>query len=283
MSFEDAADYDFCFGPMATRMLPIPGIDDDTLANLFVDTKSPSKNFYRDLSWDSIANVPLEHVVPDVSDARPFPNHSSSQNHQSTSTSMRDFNAGPAKHQVIPSSMSSPDHSQGLTTPSCLKSKSPTAICKTAYKDMTLSYQGDPQQQITVPSESQDMNTEDHPQSSPKSATPSDGSDSTEDQHTISTEEPPLDEKTALEHYEEERKKRRIEALARFRRKREKRSFTKKVRYECRKQLADSRPRVKGRFVRKNEMALYHKYGALYRDHLHELNSQPDEQRVPTT
>lgn len=75
------------------------------------------------------------------------------------------------------------------------------------------------------------------------------------------------------------RKKRRMEALARFRSKRANRSFTKKVRYECRKQLADSRPRVKGRFVRKIEMALFRKYGNLYREHLDELK---EEQCVPS-
>lgn len=72
----------------------------------------------------------------------------------------------------------------------------------------------------------------------------------------------------------ENRKKRRMEALERFRSKRANRSFTKKVRYECRKQLADSRPRVKGRFVRKIEMALFRKYGAMYREHLDELKNE---------
>ena len=78
----------------------------------------------------------------------------------------------------------------------------------------------------------------------------------------------------------ERRKKRRMEALARFRSKRANRSFTKKVRYECRKQLADSRPRVKGRFVRKVEMALFRKYGNLYREHLDELKDVNSNQCV---
>lgn len=77
----------------------------------------------------------------------------------------------------------------------------------------------------------------------------------------------------------EQRRKLRMEALARFRSKRANRSFAKKVRYECRKQLADSRPRVKGRFVKKSEMALYRKYGALYRDHLHESTSETSNTR----
>lgn len=72
----------------------------------------------------------------------------------------------------------------------------------------------------------------------------------------------------------EQRRTARLQALARFRSKRASRSFAKKVRYECRKQLADSRPRVKGRFVKKSEMVLFRKYGALYRDHVHELGDQ---------
>lgn len=52
------------------------------------------------------------------------------------------------------------------------------------------------------------------------------------------------------------RQRERQEALTRFRNKRANRSFRKRVRYECRKQLADSRPRVKGRFVgRKSDSA----------------------------
>lgn len=42
----------------------------------------------------------------------------------------------------------------------------------------------------------------------------------------------------------------RLERVERYRKKRRQRSFTKKIRYACRKRLADSRPRVKGRFVK---------------------------------
>lgn len=52
-----------------------------------------------------------------------------------------------------------------------------------------------------------------------------------------------------VERMEEQRRRERKAALERFRTKRANRSFRKKVRYHCRKQLADSRPRVKGRFV----------------------------------
>jgi len=43
---------------------------------------------------------------------------------------------------------------------------------------------------------------------------------------------------------------RRLAALAKFREKRKRRSFAKKVRYESRKKLAEQRPRVRGQFVK---------------------------------
>ncbi|KAK4441128.1 hypothetical protein Salat_0447700 [Sesamum alatum] len=51
--------------------------------------------------------------------------------------------------------------------------------------------------------------------------------------------------------YSPEERKERIE---RYRSKRNLRNFNKKIKYECRKTLADSRPRVKGRFARNNEI-----------------------------
>lgn len=62
----------------------------------------------------------------------------------------------------------------------------------------------------------------------------------------------------------EQRKQLRAEALVRFRAKRANRSFQKKIRYGCRKVLAESRPRVKGRFVKKCDMALYALHGSDY-------------------
>ncbi|GJQ11146.1 hypothetical protein GpartN1_g2937.t1 [Galdieria partita] len=46
---------------------------------------------------------------------------------------------------------------------------------------------------------------------------------------------------------------RRRMALERFRQKRSNRCYQKKIRYECRKKLADVRPRIRGRFVKKEE------------------------------
>ncbi|KAH7863088.1 hypothetical protein Vadar_013170 [Vaccinium darrowii] len=51
--------------------------------------------------------------------------------------------------------------------------------------------------------------------------------------------------------YNPEEKKERIE---RYRSKRNQRNFTKKIKYVCRKTLADSRPRIRGRFARNDEI-----------------------------
>ncbi|KAJ8751461.1 hypothetical protein K2173_016672 [Erythroxylum novogranatense] len=51
--------------------------------------------------------------------------------------------------------------------------------------------------------------------------------------------------------YSPEEKKERIE---RYRSKRNQRNFTKKIKYACRKTLADSRPRIRGRFARNDEI-----------------------------
>ncbi|KAK0603196.1 hypothetical protein LWI29_002384 [Acer saccharum] len=51
--------------------------------------------------------------------------------------------------------------------------------------------------------------------------------------------------------YNPEEKKERIE---RYRTKRNQRNFTKKIKYACRKTLADSRPRIRGRFARNDEI-----------------------------
>jgi hypothetical protein len=47
----------------------------------------------------------------------------------------------------------------------------------------------------------------------------------------------------------------RAEALARYREKRARRTHAKKIRYHLRKVNADKRPRIKGRFVKKGELA----------------------------
>lgn len=64
----------------------------------------------------------------------------------------------------------------------------------------------------------------------------------------------------------------RKECLERYREKRARRMYTKKIRYELRKINADRRPRIKGRFVKKEELEQYIKQQAL----LEEKTKDPD-------
>lgn len=80
------------------------------------------------------------------------------------------------------------------------------------------------------------------------------GSTSTETAN-INKQESQADKKARVEVEKQElirefKKKTREAALVRFRQKRSERRFGKLIRYDCRKKLADARPRVKGRFVR---------------------------------
>lgn len=49
----------------------------------------------------------------------------------------------------------------------------------------------------------------------------------------------------------------RRERLQKFKEKRRNRIWEKKIKYDCRKKLADSRPRIKGRFVRREDLEAY--------------------------
>ncbi|WOL14069.1 zinc finger protein CONSTANS-LIKE 2-like [Canna indica] len=62
-----------------------------------------------------------------------------------------------------------------------------------------------------------------------------------------------LQETHRVGRYSAEERKERIE---RYRSKRNQRNFQKKITYACRKTLADSRPRVRGRFARNGEMEM---------------------------
>ncbi|KAL2328683.1 hypothetical protein Fmac_022110 [Flemingia macrophylla] len=62
-----------------------------------------------------------------------------------------------------------------------------------------------------------------------------------------------IEEMSRTSPYSPEEKKVRIE---RYRSKRNQRNFGKKIKYACRKTLADSRPRIRGRFARNDEIAM---------------------------
>ncbi|XP_048636694.1 zinc finger protein CONSTANS-LIKE 9-like [Brassica napus] len=54
----------------------------------------------------------------------------------------------------------------------------------------------------------------------------------------------------------------RKEKIHRYMKKRNERNFGKKIKYACRKTLADSRPRVRGRFAKNDEFGELHKHGS---------------------
>ncbi|KAM7522267.1 hypothetical protein LguiA_012169 [Lonicera macranthoides] len=70
--------------------------------------------------------------------------------------------------------------------------------------------------------------------------------------------------------YSPDEKKERIE---RYRTKRNHRNFNKKIKYECRKTLADSRPRIRGRFARNEETEKAPQINTA-----HQWNNHDDEQ-----
>ncbi|RZC68251.1 hypothetical protein C5167_031507 [Papaver somniferum] len=70
--------------------------------------------------------------------------------------------------------------------------------------------------------------------------------------------------------YTAEERKERIE---RYRSKRNQRNFTKKIKYACRKTLADSRPRIRGRFARNDETGEDTGYNSCLNHH-HQWNLQ---------
>ncbi|KAK9931256.1 hypothetical protein M0R45_018540 [Rubus argutus] len=51
----------------------------------------------------------------------------------------------------------------------------------------------------------------------------------------------------------------RKEKIHRYMKKRNERNFTKKIKYACRKTLADSRPRVRGRFAKNDDFGENHR------------------------
>ncbi|KAI4386024.1 hypothetical protein MLD38_003997 [Melastoma candidum] len=76
--------------------------------------------------------------------------------------------------------------------------------------------------------------------------------------------------------YGPEEKKERIE---RYRSKRTQRNFNKKIKYACRKTLADSRPRIRGRFARNEEIEKTEP--ELHRNHRMEQGQYNEEEAEP--
>lgn len=277
VTFEDAAEYDFCFDTIGPRMTPLIAGDDD---NLFSDGKL-AKSFYGELSWDSVVPDSFEHVVPDVEtslrkdiDSKVMSAHGLDIINKRPPTTR--FSKNEDIHLDMDSdvdlSPSSESFSRGDST-----SLSDVNVDIDENINNSISVKGnkighnhvaDAKSTTAVKDEPSDVHMDESTNMKKSNNQSANSNDNINDSPSVTEDEAKLSE---------QRKKRRQEALARFRSKRANRSFTKKVRYECRKQLADSRPRVKGRFVRKVEMALFRKYGAMYRDHLDELKENDDK------
>lgn len=276
VTFEDAAEYDFCFDSIAPRMAPLNCGDYD---NLFSGGKL-AKSFYPDLSWDSVVSDAFEHVAPDVE-------LSSHKDAITGKLLLAHFWENGKRSSASRSKRSVKNEQVEFDFDQDLKMESDEEfeVCERNFErkpKMDDSTDGCSLKMEPTPVDSE--STRDRSETnSDCSALKRKAEGSNEKGPNIEVSVAGYSGKVSAEDeakLHEQRKKRRMAALARFRSKRANRSFTKKVRYECRKQLADSRPRVKGRFVRKVEMALFRKYGAMYRDHLDELKDESNEQRI---
>lgn len=275
---------------------------DDMDDTLFADGKL-ARTFYPDMSWESVVPDAFEHVVPDVeavSASRRDVDDTRSTLPVLFDSRDRDVRARDVKDEVhidhLP--VSEVDMDVAMDVPDLCDDKVPIKletesdspvvhpVKEETKKEVHASIKKEDHMDVCSSvctklesslSKSDEDNQADANDDDDGDATQSDDKGKTDGDKAASSSSSAAEEDNALARAAEERKKRRMEALARFRSKRANRSFTKKVRYECRKQLADSRPRVKGRFVRKVEMALFRKYGALYREHLDELKTGADE------
>lgn len=252
VSFEDAAEYDFVdFGGegLEGRMPALCAIDD---GELFGDSgKALGKSFGGEMSWENVVPDGIEHVVPDVAEGKgglSFLKREPLEVDVKTKTMVG--NCGVAAAVEESRIQEGVDQTGGEMN--------------VKGEDVVMATRGDVKEGQGSGGCGRKRGREAVEDGTAEEVVGKEGEGGKSEGEL---------EKEKLERTAEQRKKRRMEALARFRSKRANRSFTKKVRYECRKQLADSRPRVKGRFVRKIEMALYRKYGALYREHLDELKS----------
>ncbi|KAK4787292.1 hypothetical protein SAY86_011125 [Trapa natans] len=112
-------------------------------------------------------------------------------------------------------------------------------------------YYPDPKQQIFNPSDVQALSIESQKLLNGHAATPT-----TPLPHEISTFDDPSFKVAKLS--VEERK----EKIHRYLKKRNERNFSKKIKYACRKTLADSRPRVRGRFAKNDDFGEAHRHNS---------------------
>jgi hypothetical protein len=266
---EAYADFDDFEGVAFGKMPSLNASDSDT-AFLSVVPSAGLKAFDSDLSWDAVVPEEFDHVVPDVE-----------------STSMPCVGGKVPVVSTVKSEFVSfkVPMSIDATVPACpvvpMLTGRPPVVCKTSTnvhvksEPPTISHvpcRGDSPLLLRTSgplgftqggnSTSDSVMCSSSPQSpipsTEASASTGDATDVVKD-NAAEGQGGDGEAKTAWQ-----RKQLRAEALVRFRAKRANRSFRKKIRYGCRKVLAESRPRVKGRFVKKCDMALYVLHGADY-------------------
>nr|XP_043633160.1 uncharacterized protein LOC122604337 [Erigeron canadensis] len=75
----------------------------------------------------------------------------------------------------------------------------------------------------------------------------------------------------------------RKEKINRYMKKRNERNFSKKIKYACRKTLADSRPRVRGRFAKNDEFGEHHRNTCNHEDDTDEDVSIKEEEKMDSS
>lgn len=240
------ADFDEFEGHFG-KMPALSTSDADSMFESLVPSHAGLKAFDSDLSWESVVPDEFEHVVPDIEEismVSSLPKVAPVPVVKSEPMTVRTHTLCDASVPVCPADF-------------VITSRPPTGLGKHTLK-------------LESPSTSNlsGSSSSVRPSSSPLNVSKEAGSVPRSDVAKYTTTLPASDREQPGQECEvktvEQRKQMRAEALVRFRAKRANRSFRKKIRYGCRKVLAESRPRVKGRFVKKCDMALYALHGANY-------------------
>ncbi|KAL6660239.1 hypothetical protein ACP70R_002361 [Stipagrostis hirtigluma subsp. patula] len=75
----------------------------------------------------------------------------------------------------------------------------------------------------------------------------------------------------------------RKEKIHRYIKKRNERNFSKKIKYACRKTLADSRPRVRGRFAKNDELCEGTRSGSQHNEHYEQIENMKEEDMLDSS
>lgn len=267
----DVAYSDFeDFEGVAFGKMPSLNASDSDTAFLSIVPAGGLKAFDSDLSWEAVVPDDFEHVVPDIEAVNPPvstgkpPIVSAAKSESNLGKPVNNATASIPACPVVPvttgrphvrkvpfiktqAKMESTSFSHVITSTPSVPSSPASMLAVGNILDAVTSR--------TAMETSKAVSQSQSPGSTPML----EGSLTLVPSHTKNEGEEEVEKKTA-----EQRKQLRAEALIRFRAKRANRSFQKKIRYGCRKVLAESRPRVKGRFVKKCDMALYALHGADY-------------------